>query len=190
MKRFASVTIEVLYPVLGFVALCWLVSIINWLVFGGRLVAFGIQPREFAGLLGVVWSPLLHANWGHLISNSLPFIVLGGLVLLRDRREFWSASIIIWLCSGLGTWLLGGNNTVHVGASGLVFGYFGLLVARGWFARDIWSVLMALAVFLVYGGLIWGVFPLQQGVSWQGHLMGLLGGVLAARLLTISLRQA
>jgi len=108
---------------------------------------------------------------------------LGGMIAIRGLRDFMGATLIVMLAGGLGVWLFGQSNSVHVGASGLVFGYFGFLVACAWIERSPGSIVLALIVIALYGGLIWGVRPFQGQVSWLGHLFGLLGGVAAARLL-------
>lgn len=165
----------------GFVALIWAIEIINLFVFHGKLRALGIYPRRIFGLRGIVFAPFLHGGIGHLIANTIPFVTLGWLVMLRRTSDFFTVSIITMFVSGLGTWMIG-TPAFHIGASGLIFGYFGFLLLRGYFERNIPSILFSLIVFFFYGGLIWGVLPTQPGVSWEGHLFGFLGGVLAARI--------
>lgn len=140
----------------------------------------GIQPREADGLWGILWAPLLHHGWDHLIGNTLPVLVLGFLVLAAGVGRGLVATAIIWVIAGVGTWLTGGEGTVHVGASALVFGWLTFLILRGWFARSVWQIALGLAVLVCYGSLLWGVLPGQDGISWQGHLFGALGGVVAA----------
>jgi membrane associated rhomboid family serine protease len=171
--------------VLGsFLALIWLVSSLNLILFGGTLTEYGIRPRLWDGLWGVLWMPFLHGSFNHLLANSVPFAVLGWLVMLRRIGDFFVVTAVALVVSGLGVWLTGPWQSVHVGASGLVFGYFGFLLLRGYFERSRYAILLAVLVFFVYGGLIWGVLPQQNGISWQAHLFGLFGGALAARLLT------
>ena len=163
----------------GFVAVLWALEIVDT-VLGNRLDAEGIQPREGEGLLGILLAPLLHAGFGHLVANTVPLLVLGFLLLLSGVRRWAVVTAIVWLVGGLGTWLTGGDGTVHLGASGLVFGWLVHLLVRGFFTRRPGQILLGVAVFLLYGGLLLGVLPGTPGVSWQGHLFGALGGLLAA----------
>lgn len=159
----------------------WAAALINGLFFQGQMVNWGIHPR--GSLLGIVFYPFLHGGLAHLVSNTVPFFILGWLVMLRRFSDFFPVTAIVWLCSGLGIWLFGAPNSVHVGASGLVFGYFGFLLMRAWVERSLGAIALALVTFLLYGGMLWGLLPIRYGVSWQGHLFGFLGGWLAARLL-------
>lgn len=168
---------------LGLLALMWVVEFLDLFVFRGMLDIFGIRPGDPRGLWGIVFAPFLHAGFGHLLANTVPFLVLGWLVMLREISDFVVVTIVTMLVSGLGVWLSGGVNTIHLGASGLIFGYLGYLLLRGYFERSFVSILFSVAVGLLYGGLIWGVLPTQLGVSWQAHLFGFIGGGLAARLL-------
>ena len=168
-----------LFTLLG---LMWAVEVVDLLPFL-HLNHFGIHPRSVAGLWGIVFAPFLHAGFGHLLANSLPFIVLGGLVLVGGRRLFWSVSIFVVLAGGFGVWLLAGRFSNHIGASGLIFGYLGFLLARGYFARSVAWMLAAFAILVVYGGLLFGVLPVHTGISWQAHLFGFLAGIGAARLM-------
>jgi membrane associated rhomboid family serine protease len=166
--------------ILGFLAVIWVVEIINGFM-GHRLSAWGIRPRTEIGLIGIPLSPFLHGSFNHVLSNTVPFLVLGGLVALRGSQKLVGVSLFIIMIGGSGVWVLG-RTAVHVGASGLVFGYFGFLVANGWFDRRPVSILAAIAVIVVYGGLVFGVLPTQSFVSWEAHLFGLLAGVLSAWL--------
>ncbi|KPQ34137.1 MAG: rhomboid-related protein [Phormidesmis priestleyi Ana] len=162
----------------------WVVEAVDWTVFRGGLDQwFGIRPRTISGLWGIVFAPFLHGNFAHLIANTIPLVSLGWLVMLRKTSDWIAVSVIAAFCSGLGTWLIGASNSTHIGASGVIFGYFGFLLLRGYFERSIVAIAFSILVAFLYGGIIWGVLPLQQGISWEGHLFGFLGGVLAARLL-------
>ena len=161
---------------IGFVAVIWVVEIVNASM-GHQLNAWGIFPRSVHGLAGIPLAPFLHGSFGHVISNSIPFLVLGGLIAFRGRQVLLRVSFIVIGVGGSGVWLLG-RSAVHIGASGLVFGY---LVARGWYERRFGSILLAIVVIILYGGLILGVLPARGLVSWEGHLFGLIAGVLAAR---------
>jgi membrane associated rhomboid family serine protease len=136
-----------------------------------------------SGLRGILFAPFLHANLQHLLSNTVPFVVLGWLVMLRDKTHFGRVTLAAALASGLASWLLGAPGSVHVGASGVIFGYLGFLMLSGWYARTIGSVLLSVGVTALWGGLVFGVLPSVPGVSWQGHLGGFIGGILAARAL-------
>lgn len=163
----------------GCVVLGWAVEVVNLLLDHG-LCRYGILPRSRWGLLGIPLSPVLHGSIGHIVLNTVPFAVLGGLVILRSKRDFTEVTTSVILLGGLGVWLVG-RPSYHVGASGLIFGYFGFLVARGWYERTVGSLLIASATFVLYGGILWGVLPTVPYVSWEAHLCGLLAGVLSAR---------
>jgi len=141
----------------------------------------GIIPRELDGLDGVLWAPLLHAGWGHLLANTVPFIVLGFLAMAGGIGQFIGVTAVIWLIGGLGVWLTGVPG-VHLGASLLIFGWLVFLLARGFFARSARQIALAVVLFLFWGGMLLGVLPGQPGISWQAHLFGALGGLLAAWL--------
>jgi membrane associated rhomboid family serine protease len=172
--------------ILGFVILIWALELVN-LALGHRLCAWGIRPRTAAGLPGILLSPFLHCGLDHVLLNTMPFIVLGWLVILRGTRAFLRLSLFIILLGGAGIWLFG-RPAHHVGASGLIFGYFGFLVARAWVERSLGSVLVAFLTILLYGSILWGVLPVYARISWEGHLFGLLAGILAARLLPAEAR--
>jgi len=167
----------------GFIVLMWVLEIIDQLLLRHRLNRFGIIPRTSIGLRGVLFAPLLHGTWNHLIANTVPLAVLGWLTMLGGSADFAIATAMIWLVSGLGVWLFGAPNSLHIGASGIIFGYFGFLLSRSYFEQDFFSAVIAALVVLLYGPLIWGILPLRRGISWQGHLFGLIGGILTARYL-------
>ena len=150
------------------------------IVLDHRLDAYGVRPHVLIGLRGIVFAPFLHSGFGHLIGNTLPFAVLGGLIALGGLRQFLSVTLIVGLVSGVGMWIFGSSNEVHIGASGLVFGYLAYLLVRGFLARNVRQILLGIIVAFVYGGLLWGVLPTGRGVSWEGHLFGVVGGVAAA----------
>lgn len=152
-------------------------------VLGGRLRAFGIRPRRPIGLAGVAAAPLLHASLGHLALNVGPLLLLGAGVSTSGPDALMNTTAIVWVVSGLGAWLFGGKRTVHLGASGVVFGYLGFIVARAIFDHSATALLVAIGAGVLYSGAIWGLMPLQRGRSWQGHLFGLAGGLLAAWML-------
>lgn len=152
------------------------------MVLGGALGNEGIRPRELAGLDGVLWAPLLHANWQHLVANTIPVLVLGFFALAGGTGQFLMVTATIWIVGGLGTWLTGTPGTVNLGASVLVFGWLTFLLARGFFAHRAGQIVLAVVLFVFWGGMLWQVLPGHIGISWQGHLFGALGGLLAARL--------
>ncbi|MGB3715045.1 MAG: rhomboid family intramembrane serine protease [Candidatus Promineifilaceae bacterium] len=168
----------------GFILLIWLLELIDLIIFDHSLDAYGIQPRTLAGLRGILFMPFLHADFGHVLANTVPFIILGWLVMMRSTTDFFIVTGVVLLVSGLGVWFLGGSGTVHIGASALIFGFLGFLLLRAYFEWSLTSIFVALVVGMLYSGLIWGVLPLTYGVSWQGHLFGFIGGALAAYLLT------
>ena len=167
----------------GTLALLWLLEIVDLVAFGGRLDGLGIKPRTLRGLVGIPLHPFLHAGLGHLAANTGGLAVAGWFVVNRRRRDFF----LVWACAtlvgGIGTWLIAPAASVHIGASGVVMGLMGFLIARGFFERRFFAIVGSLAMAALWGGTIWGgVFPESAAVSWQVHLFGLVGGVLAARL--------
>lgn len=164
----------------SFVALMWLLEVMDRFIFHGALDGFGIQPRTSIGLWGIALAPFLHIGFAHVAANSIPFLVLGWFVMLDQSASFLAVTAVTAVISGLGIWLFAPANSVHLGASGLVFGYFGFLLLRGYFERSLKAISLSLLVLFLYGSMIWGVLPLQIGVSWQGHLFGFIGGGLAA----------
>lgn len=166
----------------AFVALLWALEALDT-VLGNRLDAEGIRPRSLDGLWGVVWAPLLHGGFGHLAGNTVPLLVLGFLVLLSGLARFLVVTASTWVVGGVGTWLVAPSDEIHLGASVLVFGWLAFLLVRGVVNRSVGQVLLGLVLLAVYGSVLWGVLPGAPGISWQGHLFGAVGGVLAAVLL-------
>ena len=160
----------------------WMLEFLDQLS-GHQLDQLGIHAREVDGMPEIFTAPFLHAGWDHLLSNSLPFYVLGFLVLLSGLARWLASSLIIIVISGMAAWSLTPAHTIILGASGLIFGWLTYLLARGIWSRRPAQVVVAALVLLVYGGLIWGIFPNGAGVSWQAHLGGAIGGVVAAWLL-------
>ncbi|WP_026875917.1 rhomboid family intramembrane serine protease [Jiangella gansuensis] len=168
-------------PVFVLVLVMWASEIVDALP-GVDLDQYGIRPRDGEGLIGVPASPFLHGGFDHLIANTGAFLVLGGLIAMTTRR-FWPVTVGVALVGGFATWLVAAPNTVHIGASGLVYGYAAFLVAWGVLSRRVLSIVVAVVVVLMYGGIVVGVLPGQPGISWQGHLFGAAAGVLMAFLL-------
>lgn len=168
-------------PVTAMLAVMWGAEVVDT-VADGRLDRFGIRPRELGGLDGIVLAPFLHGGFGHLLANSLPFLLMGGAICLGSTARFLQVTVIVGLIGGIGTWLTGPGHSLHIGASGLVFGYLTYLISRGIFARKVTYILGGIVTFMIYGGVLWGLLP-RPGISWQGHLFGAAGGVAAAWLL-------
>ncbi|MCX6468134.1 MAG: rhomboid family intramembrane serine protease [Corynebacteriales bacterium] len=146
-----------------------------------RLDDDGIVPRESDGLAGIVWSPFLHAGFDHLTSNATVGAVLGFLLLLA--RRFVITTAIVWIVSGFGVWLFGPAHVSTIGASGIIFGWLAFLLVRGLFNRSPLQIVLGVVLALIYGSVLWGVLPTQPQISWQAHLFGAVGGVLAASVL-------
>jgi membrane associated rhomboid family serine protease len=168
--------------VLALAAVMWVVEGVDQ-VADGRLDAYGIVPRDVDGLDGVAFAPFLHAGWDHLIGNTIPFLLLGFAIALGGIARVATVMVIVALVGGIGTWLVAPANTVHIGASGIVFGFAAYLVARGVYSRSVAQMALGVVVLAVWGTtLLRGLVP-EDGISWQGHLFGAIGGVLAARML-------
>ncbi len=160
----------------------WLSEIADALA-GHRLDQYGIEPRDADGLAGIVAAPFLHAGFGHLVSNTVPFLILGFVIAFKGAIRVLAVTAIVAFVAGLGTWLIAPADTLHLGASGVVFGYATYLLSRGFFDRDVIELVIGLVVGAIWGtALLGGLLP-QEGISWQGHLFGAVGGVVAARLL-------
>jgi membrane associated rhomboid family serine protease len=166
-----------------FVGSIWLVSVLGF--FFPLKHALGVEPRSLVGLTGILTSPWAHGGLAHLVSNTVPLVVLGWLAMLPKQEGFWQALLGGALGGGAAAWLLGGAHTVHIGASGLVFGLFGFIMARGFYARRLVDIAVAVPAGALYGiSMLLGLLPVYPGVSWQSHLGGAIGGVLAARYFT------
>lgn len=166
------------------VALMWLVQLVD-AILPGSFTGFGLRSWDLSGLGGIVVGPLLHADWAHLIGNTVPLLVLGSLVAVEGARRFWTVTAFAAVVGGLGTWLVNAPGALTVGASGLVFGYFGYTVMRvfapGRVAHRVLYAIVALIVIGLYGGsMLAGVVGVREGISWQAHLFGAIGGGLAA----------
>jgi membrane associated rhomboid family serine protease len=167
--------LSALRPIIVLVALIWMVEAVN-IFLGHGLVSWGILPRSLSGLMGIPLAPLLHGGFWHTLSNTLPLLCLGALTLARGQRMFWQTTVTVTLLSGALVWLFG-REAYHVGASGLVFGYFGAILARAVIERSLSSMAIGIITVMVYGGLIWGIVPLRSYVSFESHLFGLIAGI-------------
>ena len=181
-SRADSPVVRGLALVAGMAAVMWVVEVADQIAHG-RLDSYGIEPRDVDGLDGVVFAPFLHAGFDHLIGNTIPFVLLGFAIALGGVARVAIVTVVVALVGGLGTWLVAPANTVHIGASGIVFGYAAYLVARGVYSRSAMQIGLGVVVLAMWGTtLLRGLVP-EDGISWQGHLFGAIGGVLAARLL-------
>ena len=163
----------------GILAVMWALELLDAVTLNA-LDSFGIQPRQLSELPNILWAPLLHFGWPHLISNSVPFLVLGVLTYLSGTGRFVATTLISAIVSGLTAWLLAPPGSITAGASGVIFGYLTYLLVRGFYTRKIGQILLAVVVFAIYGTVLLGVLPGAPGVSWQAHLGGAVGGVLSA----------
>lgn len=170
-----------LVPVALLLALMWLVTAVNMLMLHAAWLAFGVRAHDPGGFWpNLLLAPLLHAGLPHLVANSVPVAVLGGLVALRSLSRFAIVTLAGAVVGAAVVWLLGAPGSVHIGASGLVFAYVGWLIARAVRERSILAIILGMITLALYGGVLWGLSPFQIGISWQGHLGGLLGGIAAA----------
>ena len=165
----------------AFVALLWAVQVVNWITGYGLNPAFGLIPRHGSGLDGVIAMPLLHGSFSHLMANTPPLLVMGGLLVATTTRGLLSVNAVVIGLGGALVWLFG-SSAIHIGASGLVFGWFGFLIARGLVDRSPITLGAALVVGVLYSSILWGVLPGQPGVSWEAHLFGAIAGAAAAAL--------
>ncbi|NGO67982.1 rhomboid family intramembrane serine protease [Streptomyces boncukensis] len=165
--------------IVGWVALLWILEGVDQLTDNG-LDGFGIEPRKAGELIDVIPASFMHFGFDHLVANTLPLLVLGFFAALRGTGRFLAVALIIMVTSGLGVWLVAPDGSNTAGASGLIFGLFGYLLVRGFVDRRITDVALGAVVAVLYGSLLWGVLPSDSGISWQGHLFGLIGGVAAA----------
>jgi membrane associated rhomboid family serine protease len=163
---------------LKLIALLLVITIINKLL-GYRLNFLGIHPRKLYGLPGILFAPFLHADFNHLFFNSVPLFVLSSLVLLNGYVFFLQVTAVITLISGLVIWLVG-RKAIYIGASNLIMGYFGFLVANAYYQKSAVALILGVLCIYYFGGLFLAIFPKEKGVSWEGHLIGFLSGILFA----------
>ena len=161
---------------ISFALFMWLINIVQF-VTGINFGGLGVHPRDNDSLIRILTSPLIHGNWEHLISNTLPLLILGVLLFLTYEK----IAIWIWLLNyiftGLLVWLFARGETYHIGASGIIYGLASFLFFSGFFRMDIKAIAIASGVAIFYGGLIWGILPMQPGVSWESHLFGGITGL-------------
>lgn len=167
------------------VALMWVLEVVDSLA-NHRLDAYGIEPRSTEGLPEIASAPFLHFGFDHLISNTVPFALMGAVIALSGAVRVAAVTAIVALVSGLGVWLIAPAGTTTLGASGLVFGYAAYLLVRGLFNRSALQLAIGVGVGVIWGGALLGGLLPQEGISWQGHFFGAVGGVIAARMLATS----
>jgi membrane associated rhomboid family serine protease len=179
---------DAFYSAIGraFVAMCAAVPVLFLIELLDRVTgnhldqAGGIHPHHLDGLDGIVFAPFLHASFSHVLANSIPLILLGTFVLASGTTRFLLTTAFIALVSGLGVWFTGDGNSIVVGASGIIFGYLGVLLMRGIVERSWWHIAVGLLIGLLYGWQLIGALPGDERVSWQAHLFGFVGGLVAA----------
>ncbi|OWN29046.1 rhomboid family intramembrane serine protease [Corynebacterium diphtheriae] len=165
---------------LGYVITIWAVHIVNIVFFGGYLAQIlGIHPLDIPSVWHIFTSPFIHGSQAHLMANTVPGAIFAFFVGLSGKRAFWEVAFIVAVVGGLGTWIFGGIGTSHIGASGMIYGWLAYLVVRGIFNRSLAHAALGVVLAFMYGGLVWGVLPLEPGVSWPAHLFGAVGGVVA-----------
>lgn len=172
-----------LFVMAGVLAVLWAVQIANSIDHYGLSRHFGIVAREPSRLPDIFSAPLLHWSFSHIEANSAPLFFLGSFAAYRGIRRFVAVTVLIVVTSGLGSWLFSSTHAVEVGASGVVFGYFGYVVVRGIVERHVLDIIVGIVVALSYWSILQGVLPNDPHISWQAHLFGLIGGIAAALLL-------
>ena len=163
---------------LGLVVLLCAIHLLNWLL-GSSLNQFGVKPRQLSGLLGIVTTPLLHGSWGHLLSNSLPLLVLGTGLLYLYPSSALPVFAAVYIGTEILVWLFA-RGSIHIGASGLVYGLAAYIFTAGILRRDMRAIAASLLVYFLYGTMVWGVFPIRVGMSWETHLAAAVIGLLLA----------
>jgi membrane associated rhomboid family serine protease len=168
---------SLLFPFL-FVGILWIVKLVE-VYQNADFGVYGNLPRSISGLKGIVLSPLIHGNYRHLISNSLPLLILGIITFNFYRKIAFEIFFWVYLISGICVWIVG-EDAYHIGASGLVYGFASFLFFSGMFRKEITALILSILVAIVYGGIIWGIVPGEPGVSWQTHLYGAIAGGMCA----------
>jgi membrane associated rhomboid family serine protease len=164
-----------------FVLSLWIIELADRILFGNSLETHGIHPRSFSHWEGLLFAPFLHGTWGHLLGNSISLLILGSAILAWGWRDLAIVSIASALVAGGLVWIIGSSGTNHIGASSLVFGYLGFLLASGFYQRTPLTIIISILVVIFYGGALFGVLPSDSSISWEGHLGGAIGGILVAR---------
>ncbi|MCP4522561.1 MAG: rhomboid family intramembrane serine protease [Cytophagales bacterium] len=176
MKKSTKILIASLSPAVGLILILWFIKGMEFIFSLEKGLGLGVQPRSAFGLVGVLTAPLIHGDWEHLLSNTFPLLVLLTSLVYFYYRISKTVFLYIYFLPNIGVWLIGVDDSSHIGASGVVYGLAGFLFFSGLFRNDKQSMAVSLLVALIYGGMIWGVLPLKQGISWESHMMGALVG--------------
>jgi len=188
-ERVPDKTFWRLLPVAGMIVLMWLATAVDLLLLGGAWLRDGVRPHDPTGFWpNLLFAPFLHVGLPHLVANSVPFLVLGGLIALQSPWRFAAVTLAGALGAALVAWVVGPFGSVHVGASGLGFAYFAWLIVRAIRERSLVAILLGLFALALYGGILWGLSPFQTAVSWQGHFGGAVAGVVAGLMWPTPLR--
>lgn len=163
---------------LVFIIIIWIVKLFEF-VSGIDLSQYGLLPRHYSGLRGILFSPFIHGDWNHLFSNTIPFFVLSFLMIFNYRKVAFKSFVFIFFTSGILVWLFGREN-YHIGASGLVYGMAFFIFFSGIFRKNIQSIALSLLIVFIYGSIVWGILPIDTKTSWEGHLMGAICGFITA----------
>lgn len=166
-------------PILTLVAFCWLIFVVNNLLWNGHLNKYGIIPRHLGSLPGIIWAPFLHASFEHLAANTLPLLILGTIICARSRFEFAMIAVAGALLGGGLTWLFA-RSASHIGASGLIFCFFGYLASLAYFQRTFGTLILSVVCLFAYGGMLKGILPTSTAISWESHVAGLVAGIVLA----------
>ncbi len=167
------------FLMVGFIVLIWVLQVVNWAGHNNLAIHYGILPRSIGRLPEIFTAPFLHFSWDHIEGNSGPLFVFGFLAAYRGVVKFLGVTVLVAITSGLGVWLFQGSNELTVGASGLIFGYFGYILSRGLIDRNLIDALAAVVMALSYAYILTVAIPGTPRVSWIGHLGGLIGGIAA-----------
>jgi len=180
LKTRLNAFFDTLQIVLIIIGLIWMVEVVNMRL-GHTLYAYGVYPRRIDGLMGIILHPFIHGNLQHIVVNTIPLFVLGAFVATEGRDIFLKVNIIIILLGGTILWLLG-RPSFHIGSSVLVFGYFGFIFANVFYKKTILTIIVSLLTVILYGGLIYGILPINSYTSWEGHLFSMIAGGISAKL--------
>lgn len=170
---------DTLRPVIHLIVVIWLGFLVQAII---PVQQYGIRPRSIDGLLGVVFAPVLHGGLTHITANTVSLFFIGLMVFGFHGRTTWLVLIEVWVLGGLGTWLIGDSNSLHIGASGVIYGLLGYSLFIGLFKKDFKNIVFSGICFFLYGGALWGLFPASPLISWEGHLCGFLSGILSAKV--------
>ncbi|MGD9591185.1 MAG: rhomboid family intramembrane serine protease [Candidatus Berkiella sp.] len=182
ISDFVDTSRQYLPLLLKWLAVLWLINIANWYT-GSKLNSFGIRPRRPIGLVGILLAPFLHGNFTHLLFNTVPLFCLGLFVMTLGVDYFYWSTVIICLLSGFTVWLIGRRGS-HIGASALIAGYFGFVVACAYLQPTFTTFFCAAVALYYFGGILFSLFPTDESTSWEGHLSGFLAGIISMIICT------